>query len=404
MAIPMRHLALLAVVVLFVAVLPASAAHGGGSGSSSSHGGGSGSTMPAGFGNSGMDSTGPASHGPGETAARNQAGQEGGGRSPSQGGVQAGGENRAIAGRAAQEWPPGGGGAGEAGSPKGPGGVLSFGRIGTVQPSSGDDALPAHPSGRSRGPPSHMQPNGPGTGAGRLPCGPAQTAEPLSGATGPSDPAPSPSASPRSRRDGNDEESAPEPAGVSPAPFFFLPFLGFRRITGKNVLAHDLRGRVYRAIASHPGIDALSLAQLLETNPSTLRYHLFTLLRAEKITAFSRPGVVRYYPNQGMYPPFLQCLLHSLWTDTRREIIVLLWHTPGMTRTQLAVALACAGPSVTRQMQGLAEDGIVENRGTGRSNHYHLTAAAVEALVILGPRAGGPALPALAAPALPSAA
>ena len=32
-----------------------------------------------------------------------------------------------------------------------------------------------------------------------------------------------------------------------------------------------------------------------------------------------------------------------------------------------------AGPSVTRQMDNLTGDGIVENRFPGRSNHYYLT-------------------------------
>ena len=161
---------------------------------------------------------------------------------------------------------------------------------------------------------------------------------------------------------------------------------------------------MYDTIAAHPGIDALTLANLLETNPSTLRYHLFTLVRAGKITTFSRPGVVRYYLNQGMYPPFLQCLLHSLWTDTRREIIMILWNAPGMNRTQLAEALSCSGPSVTRHMQGLADDGIVENRRRGRSNLYHLTPAAIGALEFLGQVPPCPALPREAAPLLPSAA
>ncbi len=160
---------------------------------------------------------------------------------------------------------------------------------------------------------------------------------------------------------------------------------------------------VYDAIEAHPGIDALTLANLLGTNPSTLRYHLFTLIRAKKITTFSRPGVVRYYPNQGMYPPFFQCLLHSLWTDTRREIIMILWNTPGMNRAQLAEALSCSGPSVTRHMQALSDDGIVENRCPGRSNHYHLTPAAVEALEFLGGVVPCNALPVEAAPVLPSA-
>lgn len=57
-----------------------------------------------------------------------------------------------------------------------------------------------------------------------------------------------------------------------------------------------------------------------------------------------------------------------------------LHQNPGMTRQELAGALMIAGPSVTRQMENLIDDGIVENRSPGRSNHYYLTAEAARAL------------------------
>ena len=39
-----------------------------------------------------------------------------------------------------------------------------------------------------------------------------------------------------------------------------------------------------------------------------------------------------------------------------------------------------SGPSVTRQMDNLIEDGVVENRFLGRSNHYYLTAEAAQTI------------------------
>lgn len=275
-----------------------------------------------------------------------------------------------------------------AGGQESQGGALTGARSGLAQPPSGGEALPASSQGQHRGPPARSQPYGPGTQAGRYPCGPAQTAEPLPAAPGATDPEPKTPASPRTRKAGDGNGAAPEnpPAAADDPlyPFLFLPFLGFRRISGKNVLEHDTRSRVYQAIVDHPGIDALTLSDLVETNINTLRYHLFTLIRAGKITAFSRPGVVRYYQNQGMYPPHVQCLLHYLWTGTPREIISLLWHTPGMTRAQVAEALSFSGPSITRHLQNLDEDGIVENRGSGRSHHYYLTMEAIRVLESFG--------------------
>jgi predicted ArsR family transcriptional regulator len=66
-------------------------------------------------------------------------------------------------------------------------------------------------------------------------------------------------------------------------------------------------------------------------------------------------------------------MFHYLRTETPRGILWLLHHHPGLTRQHLADALAISGPSVTRQMDNLIEDGVVENRFPGRSNHYYLT-------------------------------
>lgn len=404
MAIPLRCLALLSVIVLLVAILPAGAAHGGGPASSSSHGGGSGAAMSFSLGSGGPAPPGPSTSGQGDGGVQAQAGLEMGGRLQPQGAGSFGSVPRPGADREEQAQSHGYTRTGDAAWAGAAVNAAGAGRIGSGPAFGGGDASPGLPAGRQRGPPARTPPAGPGTQAGRYPCGPAQTAEPLGGALGPADPPPSPATSPRARKDGEWDESSPAAPEHATPPFLFLPLLGFRRVIAKNVLSHDLRRRVYDTIAAYPGIDALSLAKALGTNPSTLRYHLFMLIRAKKITTFSRPGVVRYYPNQGMYPPFLQCLLHSLWTDTRKEIIMILWNTPGMNRAQLAEALSCSGPSVTRHMQALADDGIVENRCVGRSNHYHLTPAAGEALEFLVGVAPCLALPAEAAPVFPSAA
>ncbi|MDD1715792.1 MAG: winged helix-turn-helix domain-containing protein, partial [Methanolinea sp.] len=67
---------------------------------------------------------------------------------------------------------------------------------------------------------------------------------------------------------------------------------------------------------------------------------------------------------------------HYLWTDTPRGILWLLTRHPGLTRQEIADALAISGPSITRQMEHLIQDRVVENRLPGRSNHYYLTGEA----------------------------
>jgi predicted transcriptional regulator len=148
---------------------------------------------------------------------------------------------------------------------------------------------------------------------------------------------------------------------------------GYRRISKKNVLEHDARRILYQTIIATPGIDTKTLADMTGINENTLRYHLDRLIATGKISCFTRPGIVRYFQNQGAYSQYEHLLFHYLRTDTARRILVMLHQHPGLTRQEIADALAITGPSVTRHMDNLIENGVVENRFPGRSNHYYLT-------------------------------
>lgn len=258
---------------------------------------------------------------------------------------------------------PGGGARVARSGPGSPGGYLPYGEA------RRDPA----PGRQQRGPPE----------PGQNPCGPAQSAPSLP-AQGqpPGDQKDEKGSRPRTKRVRilypevvMPEGSPPVPSLPVPPLFPFSPLIfgGYRRISGKNVLTHDARNRIYTVIARYPGIDAATLAGMTGINENTLRYHLVKLTANGKVTALCNPGIVRYFLNQGAYNPREQALLHYLWTETPREILLLLVSRPGMTRQQVSDALALSGPSVTRQMDHLIGDGIVENRGDGRSNHYYLS-------------------------------
>jgi DNA-binding CsgD family transcriptional regulator len=245
---------------------------------------------------------------------------------------------------------------------------------------SGDSGMIPGP-GSGRGPSPQQQ--GPPAQAGAVPCGPAQTT-------------PLPPASVQSQNESKEENASrnrskwrsflfrvtepsvpvtgtPDPRFPSLFPFGFLLFGGYRRISRKNVLDHDARHTIYEAIIRRPGIDTKTLSDITGINENTLRYHLARLVATGKIASLVRPGVVRYFQNQGAYSGFEHLMLHYLWTDTPREILWLLYVHPGQARQEIADALGISGPSVTRQMEHLIEDRIVENRLPGRSNHYYLT-------------------------------
>ena len=238
----------------------------------------------------------------------------------------------------------------------------------------------------NRGPSPQRQQHGPPAQSSNYPCGPAQASPlpPASSQTRDESKEETPSRQ-RSKRIGFLswilDPIVPEPASSSfPLqslfPLNMLLFGGFRRISKKNVLEHDARHGIYQAIAATPGIDVKTLTGMTGINENTLRYHLDMLTTTGKISCFTRPGVVRYFQNQGAYNQYEHMVFHYLRTDTPRGILWLLYQHPGLIRQQIADALMISGPSITRQMDNLIEDRMVENRFPGRSNHYYLTTEA----------------------------
>ncbi len=227
------------------------------------------------------------------------------------------------------------------------------------------------------------QQRGPPEQATHYPCGPAETS-PVTPARGQArnetrEENTSRSKSKRLRAPAGETEpggvapTAPSPPRTPLFPYSMLLFGGYRRITKKNVLEQDARSTLYRAITNNPGIDVPTLSGITGLNENTLRYHLVKLIANGKVTYLVKPGVIRYFLNQGAYSLYEQVFLHYLWSETPREILQLLRRTPGLTRQQISDSLGISGPSVTRQMDHMREDRVIENRFPGRANHYYLT-------------------------------
>ncbi len=149
------------------------------------------------------------------------------------------------------------------------------------------------------------------------------------------------------------------PRSLSSTCWYSEDSAGFQK---RNVLEHDGRQGIYQAITATPGVDLKTLASMTGINENTLRYHLDRLTATGKICCFTRPGVIRYFRNQGAYSQYEHEIFHYLRTHTPRGILWLLYQHPGLTRQHIADALRLSRPSVTRQMDNLIDDGIVENR------------------------------------------
>ncbi len=193
-------------------------------------------------------------------------------------------------------------------------------------------------------------------------------------------------ARPQVRSKGKDEYEPfwhPTDSALVLSPWMLLKlwcFLGFRRVLRKNVLESDERRTLYESIMQNPGVDLSRLTEMLRLNKETARYHLKMLAANGKISGLIKQGIARYFPCRETISEFEKTVIHYLWIATTKRILLLLIESPGLTRQAIARELGIAGPSVTWQMQRLADDGLIVVRNEGRFVRYFLTPDSVEVL------------------------
>lgn len=154
--------------------------------------------------------------------------------------------------------------------------------------------------------------------------------------------------------------------------FKFLLFLGFRRVSGGNVLDQDIRSRIYDHIRQNPGIHLHGLSCETGIAMGTLRYHLNILRMTHKITIAEDAATVRFYENSGTYNETEQQILKHLRNQTTQRILYALLAHPDVTRNELACEVGITGPSITWHMKRLENDRIIMTKKTGRSVVYEI--------------------------------
>lgn len=216
-------------------------------------------------------------------------------------------------------------------------------------------------------------------GSSALPA-PAPVAAPAR--TGIEPPGPGESGAGRARK-GNLPLTAPmEADGGVPDPLFlfrFLLFLGYRRIRPGNVLDHPLRRDLSAAVAADPGLDLAGCVAVTGANRETLRYHLSLLVVSGKVAEETRNGSVRYFPHDPALTPVHRAILHYRRNPSLAPLLYHIREAPGISRLELAARAELAGPTVTRQVQRLVDEGLVEPCRCGRSQRYWLTSPCAEA-------------------------
>jgi hypothetical protein len=153
---------------------------------------------------------------------------------------------------------------------------------------------------------------------------------------------------------------------------------GYRRLSGKNILQHEKRHLIYSDILMNPGIDISSLASLTGINLHTLRYHLAYLIRMQKITFIEQGGGYHLFENHGRYGHAEQKYILFQNYPTTHTIIALVNENPGITRGEIADLMGLAGPSVTRWMHRLIDEGMIKEVREGRYARYYPALCPVE--------------------------
>jgi predicted transcriptional regulator len=152
-------------------------------------------------------------------------------------------------------------------------------------------------------------------------------------------------------------------------------YLGFRQVTGGNVLDQDVRARIYEYIRSNPGIHLRGLSSEMSIRMGTLRYHLGVLRHNHKISVSEDPSAIRFYENSGTYSQEEQQIHKHLRNETTKKILSVLLERPVATRQDIADAVGISGPSVSWHMKRLIEDNLVIPRREGRAVMYGMPAS-----------------------------
>jgi len=159
-----------------------------------------------------------------------------------------------------------------------------------------------------------------------------------------------------------------------------LVYLGYKRISGRNVLDQGVRSKIYDHIKENPGVHYSAIADEIGINRGTIRYHLKVLQICGKVRAFHGDGYVRYFENNMKFNEYNQRVLHHLRNNTSKKILEVLVKNPDVSRKEISLAVGVSGPSVSWHMKRMCEDGIVSTSRAGRHVKYHLIGEAAASL------------------------
>ena len=161
-----------------------------------------------------------------------------------------------------------------------------------------------------------------------------------------------------------------------------MTYLGYKRVSGHNVLNQAVRSKIYDHIKENPGAHYSAIADETGINRGTLRYHLKILQICSKVRALHGAGCTRYFENNMKLSEYDQRVLHHLKNDTSKRILEVLVENPDVSRKDLSNVVGVSGPSISWYMKRLCADGIVSAIKEGRHVRYRLNSEAAATLCV----------------------
>jgi predicted transcriptional regulator len=158
----------------------------------------------------------------------------------------------------------------------------------------------------------------------------------------------------------------------------FLMYVGFRQLTGKNLLDCPVRRDIVQFIRMHPGRHFRSIVRGTGINRGTLYYHLMQLKSLRVITEQKDGGLSRYFVRLNGISPLEQKILIHADNRIRDGIIRVLDGCPAMIREDLRKSIGISGPLLWYHIRILVTDGIVIPQQDGRRTRYSLNPDAAE--------------------------
>jgi len=151
-----------------------------------------------------------------------------------------------------------------------------------------------------------------------------------------------------------------------------LTYLGCKRISGSNVLDHEIRLKIYDFIQKNPGVHYIAIANETGINRGTLRYHLAMLKVQNVIVPYKTRGRIHYFLNESTYGEKEKAAIAALKNDKHRRIISEILNSERITHGELAEKVGVSPPTINWHIGHLKEQGIVRADTDGRYTAYSI--------------------------------